>query len=394
MFSSLIKKALCFVLGCGLFLCGLSARVAGAADLWQQGDSSLTLTGYYKNLLFSSETFFPKTEQFTLDLNRLRLELQGKASDRVSMDIQYDHEAILGSFLKTDLFSIQKNQEPDTYLDLENAYLDQTRIFARHRLYRGYLTIYSPYADLTIGRQRIAWGTTRFWNPTDLLNPFNPIQLEREERSGVDAILTDVSLGALSKLSLVYAPQDSLEESSAAARLRTNISGFDLSVMGGLFRKDQVVGFDFAGAIKDIGVRGEATYTAADLEDNFIRAALGADYTFPNTLSLMAEYYYNGEGKADEKDYDFQRLFSWEILSLARHYIGISIGYDVTPLLRWDNYAILNLNDGSLFLSPNLTYSVITDLDLAMGIQIFEGSDKSEYGAFHNLYYTQLQWFF
>lgn len=382
------------MLGCGLFLYGLSARVAGAADIWQQGDSSLKLTGYYKNLLFSSETFFPGTEQFTVDLNRLRLKLQGRARDWAALDIQYDHEAFLGSFLKTGLFNIQKNQEPDTYLDLENAYLDQNRIFARHRLYRGYLTIYSPYADLTIGRQRIAWGTTRFWNPTDLLNPFNPIQLEREERSGVDAILTDVNLGSLSKLSLVYAPQDSWEESSSAARLRTNISGFDLSVMGGLFRKDQVVGFDFAGAIKDIGVRGEATYTSADLEDNFIRAVLGADYTLPNTFSIMIEYYYNGEGKADEKDYNFQRIFSVELLSLARHYIGISIGYDLTPLLRWDNYAILNLNDKSLFFSPNLTYSVIADLDLSLGIQIFEGSDRSEYGALHNLYYTQLQWFF
>ena len=70
------------------------------------------------------------------------------------------------------------------------------------------------------------------------------------------------------------------------------------------------------------------------------------------------------------------------------------IGYDLTPLLRWDNYAILNLNGRSLFFSPNLTYSVYADLDLALGLQIFTGSDKSEYGTFHNLYYIQIQRFF
>ena len=388
-----MKKSICWGFT-GILLWGLFPKAVRAADLWQQGDSSLKLTGYYKNLLFSSETIFPRTEQFTLDLNRLRLELQGKARDRAVLDIQYDHEVFLGSFLKTEMFNIQINQEPDTYLDLENAYLDHSRFFARHRLYRGYLTFYLPYADLTIGRQRIAWGTTRFWNPTDSLNPFNPIQLEREERTGVDALLTDVSLGALSKLSLVYAPQDSREESSLAVRMRTNTSGFDLSAMGGFFKEDRVVGFDFAGAIKDIGIRGEAAYTFSDLEDNFIRTVLGADYTFPNTFSIVIEYYYNGAGETDEKDYDFQRLFSGEILSVARHYMGISIGYDLTPLLRWDNYLILNLNDGSLFLSPNLTYSIITDLDLTMGIQIFEGSDNSEHGILHNLYYIQIQQFF
>lgn len=83
--------------------------------------------------------------------------------------------------------------------------------------------------------------------------------------------------------------------------------------MGELFLKDQVVGFDFAGAIKDIGIRGESAYNFSDLEDNFIRAVLGADYTFPNTFSIVIEYYYNGEGETDEKDYDFQRQFFGEI---------------------------------------------------------------------------------
>lgn len=393
MLNGLMKKSICAGFT-GIILWCLFPKDVGAVDLWQQGDSFLKLTGYYKNLLSRSETFFPKDEPFTLDLNRLRLELQGKAEEKAALDLQYDHEAFLGSFLKTDLFNLQKKQEPDTYLDLENAYLDDSRIFARHRLYRGYLTIYSHYADLTIGRQRVAWGTARFWNPTDLLNPFNPIQLEREERTGVDAFLADVNLGSLSKLSLVYAPQDSWEESSLAVRMRTNTRGFDLSVMGGFFKKDRVAGFDFAGAIKDIGIRGEAAYTFSDLEDNFIRGVLSADYTFSSTLSLTTEYYYNGQGKTNEKDYEFHRFFSGEILSLARHYIGISIGYDITPILRWDNYLILNLNDGSLFLSPNLTYSVITDLDLEAGIQIFKGSDNSEYGTFHNLCYIQIQRFF
>ncbi len=82
------------------------------------------------------------------------------------------------------------------------------------------------------------------------------------------------------------------------------------------------------------------------------------------------------------------------LLNLARHYLGAGMGYDLTPLLRWDNYAIYNFNDGSRFFSPHLTYSVATDLDWAVGLQYFAGSDGSEYGAFHAVSYAQVQWFF
>lgn len=377
-----------------VLLGGLFPPVADAVDLWREGESSLQLTGYYKNLLSRSETIFPSHEPFTLDLNRLRLELRGRAGERATLNIQYDHELFLGSYLRTDQFRVQKSEEPHTYLDLENAYVDRPRIFARDRLYRGYFALSSSPIDVTIGRQRIAWGTARFWNPADLLNPFNPIQLEREERTGVDAALADFHLGPLSTLSLVYAPQENSEGSSAAARVRTNRRGFDFSAMGGRFREDRVVGFDFAGAVKQAGVRGEATYTEAESGRDFVRAVLGGDYTFPNTLSLAAEIYYNGEGERKKEAYLFQRLFSGEILSLARRYVGGSVGYDITPLLRWDNDAILNLDDGSLFFSPNLVYSIIANLDWAVGLQFFMGTDGSEYGAFRNVYYTQLQWFF
>ncbi len=378
----------------GIVLIILLPTAAGAVDLWQQGTTSLTVTGYYKNLLSHSETLFPRTEPFLLDLNRLRLELQGKWSDRAVLDIQYDHEVFLGSYLKTEQFKTQKGREPDTYRDLENAYWDRSSIYARQLLYRGYLTVYSPYTDVTVGRQRIAWGTAYFWNPTDLLNPFNPIQLERDERAGVDAVLAEANLGALSRLSLVYAPHDHWETSSLASRVRTNMLGFDLAAMGGWFREDWVVGGDFAGSIQQVGVRGEAAFTAAEGNEDFLRAVAGADYTFSNTLLVVVEYYYNGQGQSQKQDYEFSRLFSGELLNLARQYLGAIAGYDLTPLLRWDNYAILNLNDGSLYFSPNLTYSVMTNLDWALGPQLFVGSDGSEYGTYSNRYTTQLQWFF
>ncbi len=47
----------------------------------------------------------------------------------------------------------------------------------------------SGSTTLTAGRQRIGWGTARFWSPMDMFNPISPLQIESEERQGVDAAL-------------------------------------------------------------------------------------------------------------------------------------------------------------------------------------------------------------
>jgi hypothetical protein len=375
----------------GLLLFNVTIAVSAAED---SEAAKLKLGGYYKNLLLHSKTVFPEGESYGADLNRLRLEVEGKPLSWAAFDIQYDNEVLFGNYLRTSQFALQKNQEPDTYWDLQSTTLDRPSVFARQRLYRGYLDLYSPVADVRLGRQRIAWGTGRFWNPTDILNPFDPTQLERDERPGVDAVLAERKLGALSKVSLVYAPQRPSSTSSTAAQVHTNFRETDVSIMGGQFHRDEVAGFDFAGRIGQVGIRGEAAYTHAHVGESYTRAVLGADYVFPNTFALSAELYYNGQGTTDKQAYDFPALFAGTVQNLAQHYGGVYVGYDITPLLRLNTYGILNLDDGSVFVYPSLVYSLITNLDLTLGMQLFAGAKGSEYGAFHNVYFAQLQWFF
>lgn len=365
---------------------------AEQAPLSEKAD--LKFTGYYKNLLIRSRTWFPLTEPYTLDFSRLRLELQGKLSAAISTDIRYNNEAMLGDYLNSRQFALQKRQEPDNFFDGENIYIDHAAVFMRHRLDRAHLEFATRYADVRVGRQRIAWGTGRFWNPLDLINPFNPLAIERNERAGVDAVMMTRHLGALSRMSLVYAPEHPGSDSSTALYLRSNWAEFDFSVMAGQFRVGRVMGLDFSGQIHQMGIHCEAAYTWADRRASFARAVVGGDYTFANTLSLGVEYYFNGQGTAHEADYIFNLLFSGASLNLARHYLGIYAGYDFTPLLRWNHYAIININDGSYFLAPSLVYSVITNVDWSVGFQGFGGETGSEYDAFQPVYYTQLQWFF
>jgi hypothetical protein len=118
------------------------------------------------------------------------------------------------------------------------------------------------------------------------------------------------------------------------------------------------------------------------------------DYAFPNTLTLTGELYYNGAGATSTQDYDFAALFSGRIQNVDRPYFGGYVGYEVTPLVKWNNYLVVNLFDHSVFYSPNLVFSLKSNLDLAVGMQLFRGAGDSEYGRLADVYYVQAQWFF
>ncbi|WP_175817026.1 hypothetical protein [Burkholderia diffusa] len=360
----------------------------------ESADQGLKFSGYYKNLLEDSETVAPSGQHYLLDINRVRLELKGNVTAHIAVDVEYDNELLLGSYLHTTQFAIQKEMETDQYLDLDGPYLKGHSYYGVQGLYRGFVTFSSGNTDVRVGRQRIAWGTGRFWSPLDLLNPLNPVAIERDERLGVDAVLAEQKLGPLSRVSAVYAPAHGGADSSVAVNWHSNAHGVDYSVIGGRFGNEQVAGVDIASQIGAAGVRGELTLNHATTGGTFQRALVGLDYAFANTLTLTGELYYNGAGTTNPADYDFASLFTGKIQSVARHYLGGYAGYEITPLLKFQGYVVLNLDDGSRFFSPVFTYSIKTNVDWAIGAQFFMGSPSSEYGHLHNVYYTQVQWFF
>lgn len=357
-------------------------------------DGQVKVSGYYKNLLVKSQTVAPEGERYTLDVNRLRLELKGKLSDGVALDVQYDNEVLLGDYLRSGQSAAQKDQRPDQYLNLDRNYAEGGSWYGRHRLNRGNVTLSSGDTDVRLGRQRIAWGTGRFWSPLDLLSPINPIALEREERPGVDAVLAEHKLGPLSKISAAYAPRRESGESSAALNWHANAAAVDYSLIAGRFRRERVLGGDVATQWGSAGVRAELTHNERDAGPAYRRAVFAMDYAFANTLTLSGELYYNGAGTTDRSSYDFASLFAGRIHNVGRRYFGGYVAYEITPLVKSANYVVVNLADRSRFFSPTLIFSMQANLDLTLGVQVFSGSIGSEYARLNDLYYGQVQWFF
>jgi hypothetical protein len=128
--------------------------------------------------------------------------------------------------------------------------------------------------------------------------------------------------------------------------------------------------------------------------EDHARAVLALDYAFPNTLTLSGELYYNGAGTDDTSAYDFAGLFARRIENVGRRYFGGYAAYELTPLLKWANYLVVNLGDRSRFFSPVLVFSLQPNLDVSIGAQFFGGSPGSEYARLQDLYHAQLQKFF
>lgn len=371
-----------------------AALLAAAAAHAQQAEGGIEFSGYYKNILAVSDTVMPRERGYTVDLSRLRLQWKGQLAEGVAIDVQHDTELLLGDYLRTRQFALQKDLPPATYWKAHGNWLDSRSAYGQHRLHRGVLTLSRGATDLHLGRQRIAWGTGRFWSPMDVLNPFSPTALEPGERVGVDALRVERKLGAVSRVGAVWAPAHSPQRDTLLGLWHGNARGIDYSVAAGRRDRDRFLGLDLAGQIGDAGWRAEWTVTRPAGRASHQRALVGVDYAFANTVTLTGELFYDGAGSTDPARYDFAALLAGRMQNLARRYAGLYASYEITPLLKWTNALVWNLDDRSRYYSPRLVYSVRTNLDLTLGAQIYGGGPASEYGRMRDLWFAQVQWFF
>jgi len=354
------------------------------------------LQGYYKNLFVTSQT--SDTEQgFYYDLNRLRLDTRLDLNETFQVRAVLDQEALFNDFSQTSDFQAVRNlnQKNLALIDGDYIYTDNKHLYSKFSLYRGYIKYDEERIQATLGKQLVDWGRSRFWSPMDLFNPVNPTNIEIDERIGVDALNTEYSFSPETNLNFVYAPRRTFGNSSLGLKLFHQIGEYDLFLIGGEFKKDDVLGFGFDGYLGDGSIRGEFTQTHADDGRNFFRATVGGEYNFPNKIHILGEYFYNG-GAQDNNPAEFlvSYQYSSQILTLKKNLFGLAIDYEVTPLIKWNNSFIYDFDGESVFLNPEVRYNIWKNFDLSLGMQLFWANQGSEFSDNQNTYYLQAKYFF
>lgn len=360
-----------------------------------QGEQSMRFEGYAKTILIDSRVDGPGVVPYDESLSRIRLKLTYDMTQHIQFHLEHDTELIAGNYLNSPTFQQQINGPTQQYWNLGSAFVDNGNAYATQHWYRATVKFSEDATDLTIGRQRIPLGTGLIFSALDMLNPVNPLLIERNEYVGVDSALLEYKSSALSKFSLVYAPDPARVSDRWVGEYRTNVNGADLAFIVGKYWGDHLVGADWSTQIGDAGLRGEITHTNPQSGQSYQKVLIGGDYAFANTLTLSAELYYSGQSKPDMLTQFGRNPLSAQVQPISNHAAGLSVSYEFTPLLKTSTLVLFDLTDSGRVVYPTLSYSVSDNLMLTAGMQFFSGNvGVANQFAPGKLFYGQAQYFF
>ena len=399
-----------------LLVAAFGAASARAAE-YDYGDTRLELTGSVKSLYTYTRAVM--TDDFVSDLRtldpaqettresawglltRARLTAEAVWQDRVYAQLVYDNELRNGSLLDTLAFEVADEIGTQTWLNWDRSYSEHGSANWRHAIYRGWVRWQEEGFDLTVGRQRIALGRGRLWNPEDLFNPIFPLAVEGDQRIGQDSAVARLRLAEGIWASAIVSPQDDYHDYRSAVRFDYESVQLDAGVMFGDFRGDLVWGLDFASNLGDAAVRGEATYTSIRGRDNIWQVVASLDYNFDvgKGLYALVEYLYN-ENTVDSLDpgpapnplsgsSNIVRALARgqvsildRITTVRKHQLGAQASYEITPLLTGIALVLYDWDGRSAAFAPALSYSPVADVVVSVAGQLFVGkaSGRNDYG--------------
>lgn len=254
-------------------------------------------------------------------------------------------------------------------------------------------------AYVTAGRQRIRWGTGRFWNPTDFINQEirNSIDFF-DQRVGVDMVKVHFPFEALGwnlYLITTFNGMDVLSETGLAARAEFVVGEAELA-LSSFVKKDAPLRFgaDISAGVWIFDVKAEGVLSRGlgrklfegdfDLEqgeiptevntsnDWFFEGVVGIEgqvkYTDLDTIAFGAEYFYNQAGYASASIYPFLFLNGAYVpLYTGQHYAAVYVSAP-SPLwfddLNLTLSTLSNLSDQSYLTRFDVQYTLLRYLTL------------------------------
>jgi hypothetical protein len=414
----------------------LSLLLAPAAG---RGEGEVSFRGYVKNFAILLAPPAPLWEGEKVDepdlgavMTRLRLGLTLRPSGRVSFTCEYDVSPRLQSARLFSEAAFPAGLGPAGYrlVDLRDRILpgpnETPANFAVYQnLDRFAVTIRTRAADIIVGRQAVAWGSARVVNPTDILAPFAFNELDKEERTGVDAVRVRVPLGPMDELDIGAVAGERFRAGTGAFYLRgkTRALDTDVSAVAMAFRRHLLLGVDLARSVGGAGAWLEAAYvipaafsgSEAEEEKDYFRASAGLDYNFgPKTYGFV-EYHFSSAGGQEPGSYlglaGTTPYREGAVYLLGRHYLSVGGTYQITPLLPFTGLVIANIGDLSLVLAPSLEFNLSQNVYLAGGAYLGLGKRpeflapppgpgappdllRSEFGSYPDMIYASFRVYF
>ncbi len=348
----------------------------------------LTWFGYYESQYMGTVLNEEWNQVYS---NKLRLDLDGGLSDKVSFAANFNYITYHGktNWNILDYFdsTIVNQVPPDPGIGLDPTAYYAFAFEDNNFLDNAYLKLMFDRFDLTLGKQQLSFGTGYAWNPLDVFNVKDLVD-PTYEQPGHNAVRLDVPLPLNFSFIALASPEDTWAHSDKLIELGGHLWRFDYKLTAiekmwisydfmsldpvtffwpEINESRQVLGFSTAGELLGFGLWAEYGHNQMETSDDFDELVIGGDYTFDWGTYLMAEYFYYSSGKTTAADYDLNdwlRFYSNQQKALGRDQLYLYLMHPLTDLLTGSLSSIVCLSDGSAALVPTFIYSFSDNVEI------------------------------
>ncbi len=410
------------------FVCGaLLSAAAGAEIPFYDGGH---LKGRWLTATFSDDSLFRESAGAVANdqAGSLRLKFSA-APGPLQLNMDYQLLGQHGDSLELareyeDLFLV-----PPAVPDDERRWWDLTHEISSgdssilvHRLDRLHLSLTGDKTVVRFGRQAVSWGNGLIFNPMDFFNPFDPAAVDTEYKLGDDMLYGQYLLDSGNDWQLVNVQrrdeQGDVKSEVSSTALKFHGFGLDreLDLLLAQHYDQTIVG---AGSILNVGdsvLRGDLMVT--DTDDDWV-TSLVVNWSYSwvwggYNVSGVAEYFFSGFGlrqedyrpdKIAESQELVERITRGELFTLGRHYLGMSLQVEVSPLVNIIPNLFYNIGDNSALAQMVVQWDLAQDWQILGALNVPVGPTGTEYGGLEtgtedlNLgggpgFFTQLAYYF
>ena len=391
--------------------------------LFYTAEAEFNAGGYYKNFFTAYKSTDTNEPIMSAVVNRLRFNLSYAPTDVFSLNLAYDFAPRVQdpSLFSQSPFAVGVASSKYRISDFDSRlYPSESEqvgnVGIYHNLDRASMQFSTSFADITIGRDAIAWGSARIINPTDVIAPYTYDQLDTEDRVGVDAIRIRIPVGILGEIDTGYVIGNKFKFNKSAFFLRTqlNAAETDYSLLLLEYQRDLLIGLDLTRGIGGAGFWLETAYVISDVfddelnvSDNYLRSSIGLDYSFNGETYAFIEYHFNEAGVTKPENFleniDQPAYSRGAVYLLGVHYLAPGVTHQLTPLISCSGQMLFNLNDTSAWFVSQIGYNIAEDIHISVGGLFSIGKPpkandttqyQSEFGAYPNLFFSSFWIYF
>ena len=229
-----------------------------------------------------------------------RINLKAFISDDLTAVVEMRNRIFYGEETKSNSLLSSTLDRDMGQMDLSFILMDREALVVHSIFDRAYMKYTSDKLEIRLGRQRINWGVNLAWNPNDLFNAYTLIDFDYQERPGSDALRIQYFMKGMSSIEMAVQPGESLDKSILAGLWKFNKWKYDIQILTGNYYTDMAIGGGWAGNLKDMGFKGEATWfqPKENLSDTngVLSSSITLDYSFKNGLYINTSLLYNSGG--------------------------------------------------------------------------------------------------